>query len=168
MEIDQPGSERMEGRPSPIEPDGLLDGLRWSSVLRGAVLDNVLTLVVSIPLTLFFAGSDLMTEDEELANRAMEDALSSPEFLAWLFVIGLSITVYAGFWAARRAGVLYLRHGGWTAVASLSIAMLFVIVPGASEGATTPLWYDAASFGLMIPAGILGGWMAAKLHAPAA
>jgi hypothetical protein len=153
----------MDGRPAPIEPDGLLDGIRWSAVVRGAILDNVLTLVASIPLMLFFVGTGALAEDEAAAERSFEQAFSSLEFLLAFFVIGMAITVYAGFWAARRAGVLPLRHGGWTAVVSLAIATLFLLLPGASEGSATPIWYDAISFALMLPAGVLGGWLASRV-----
>lgn len=153
----------MDGRPSPIEPDGLLDGVQWSPVLRGAVLDNVLTFVVSMPLVSYFAGAEALAEDEEVANRAIDQALQSPEFLFWSCVVGLSITVYAGFWASRRAGVFHLRHGGWTAVASAALASLFLLIPGATEGPSPPLWYDALALALVLPAGVLGGWIAARL-----
>ncbi len=165
--------ERMSHRPSPIEPspiepDGLFDGLRWSSILRGAVLDNVLTFVVLLPIMLYFAGADAFAEDEESANRAMDRAIAAPAFLACSFVVGLSITVYAGFWASRRAGLLHVRHGGWTAVASAALGSLFLLVPGATEGASPPLWYDALAMALMIPAGVFGGWLASRADGPAA
>jgi hypothetical protein len=151
----------MIDRPSPIEPDGIFDGLRWSAILRGAVLDNVLTLVASIPVMLYFAGTQAFAEDEQTANRAMDSALASPEFLACQFAVGLSVTVYAAYWASRRAGLLYLRHGGWTAVASAVLGSAFLLVPDASAaGSAPPLWYEALSLGLMIPAGVLGGWLA--------
>jgi hypothetical protein len=141
----------------------MLDGVRWSAVLRGAVLDNVLTVVASVPLAFLLAGEDGLAEDPEQFERTLDQAVETPEFLLWAFVVGLAITVYAAYWASRRAGVLHLRHGGWTAVASLALASLFLLVPGATEGSAAPAWYDALSIALMLPAGVLGGWIAAKV-----
>ncbi len=100
-------------QPSPIEPDGLFDGLRWSPIVRWAALDIVLTLVLVVPVMLYLAGAAALSDDEETATQALNAALASPDFLLWSFVLGLSITVYAGFRASRAAGTLHLRHGGW-------------------------------------------------------
>ena len=154
-------------RPPPIEPDGLFDGLRWSLILRGAVLDVVLTFIATLAITFWFAGAEaLLSGDEETVNRAM--AIVAPEFWFWSFIVGMSITSYAAFWASRRAGVLHLRHGGWTAVASAALASVFLLVPGATTGPQRPLWYDGLAFALMVPAGVFGGWLASKVSEPAA
>ena len=80
----------------------------------------------------------------------------------------VSITAYAGFWASNRAGAFHLRHGGWTAVSSALLASVFLLVPGANAGPTTPLWLDGLGLALMVPAGVLGGWFASKIAKPAA
>jgi hypothetical protein len=155
-------------RPSPIQPDGLFDGLRWSPILRGAVLDNVLTLLASIPIILYVAGAEAFSKDEETASRAIDQALVAPEFLLWSFIVGISITAYAGFWASRRAGAFHLRHGGWTAVASAVLASLLLLVPGATAGPAPPLWYTGLALAFMVPAGVFGGWLASRVRKPAA
>jgi hypothetical protein len=152
--------DRMADGPSPIEPESLFAGLRWSCILGGAVLDNVLTLLASFPIMLYFAGSAAFAQDEETARRAMDQAIAAPGFLLCLFVVGLSITAYAAFWASRRAGLLHLRHGGWTAVASAALGSLFLLAPGAAAGPAPPLWYDVLALALMVPAGVFGGWLA--------
>jgi hypothetical protein len=152
--------------PSPIEPDSVFDGLRWSPILRGAVLDNVLTLFALLPITLYVAGAEAFSEDEETAGRAIDRAIVAPEFLFLTFIVGISITAYAGFWASRRAGVFHLRHGGWTAVASVLLASVFLLVPGATAGPAPPLWFDGLGLSLMVPAGVFGGWLASKVAKP--
>ena len=149
--------------PAPIEPEGLFAGLRWSAILRGAVLDNVLTIVSLFPIMWFVAGAEAFSDDPETASRSIDQALATPEFLLWSFVVGIAITVYAAFWASRRAGVLHLRHGGWTAVASAALASLFLLVPDSTAGPQAPLWYDALALVLMVPSGVLGGWLASRL-----
>ncbi len=158
----------MTQNPSPIEPDSVFDGLQWSSIFRGAVLDNVLTLVALLPIMFWVAGAEAFTDDEETANRAIDQAIGAPEFLLWSFIVGISITAYAGFWASRRAGVFHLRHGGWTAVASVLLASVFLLAPGATAGPAPPLWFDGLGLSLMVPAGVFGGWLASKVAKPAA
>lgn len=151
--------------PRPIEPDGLFDGLRWSAILRGAVLDNVLSFV-ALGALLVYLTPEALSEDEEAASRAMDQALVSPEFMFLSVIVGFPITVYAAFWAARRAGTLHLRHGGWTAVVSVALPSLFLLLPGANRGPHAPLWYDALSLALMLVAGLLGGWLAGRRAGP--
>jgi hypothetical protein len=158
----------MVERPSAIEPDGLFDGLRWSPILRGAVLDNVLTFLSSIPIILYVAGGEMFSEDEETARRAVDQAVVTQEFLFWSFIVGISITAYAAFWASRRAGVLHVRHGGWTAVASAVLGSLLLFVPGATAGPAPPFWYTALALALMVPAGVFGGWLASRFGRSAA
>jgi hypothetical protein len=158
----------MTQSPSPIEPDSVFDGLRWSSILRGAVLDNVLTLFALFPIMLYVAGIEAFSEDEETANQAIDQAIVAPEFLLMSFFVGISITVYAAYWASRRAGVFHLRHGGWTAVVSALLATVILLVPGASAGPAPPLWHQGLGLALMVPAGVFGGWLALKFTDPTA
>lgn len=150
----------------PIEPDGLFDGLHWPSILRWAVLDVVITVVASVPLMFFLAGDGALSDDEEIAGPALEAAASSADFLLWGLALGLSITVYTSFRAARAAGTFHLRHGGWTAVVSALIGLLFLLVPDAGSNSSSSLWYDAVSLGLVLPAGVLGGWLASAKPEP--
>jgi|SRR5262245_721814 len=158
----------MTDRPSPIEPDGLFDGLRWSPILRGAVLDNVLSLIALLPIALYFAGAEAFASDERTANQAMDRALAAPGFLVCQLVVGVSVTVYAAYWASRRAGLLHLRHGGWTALASALLGFVVLVASGAPAGPAPPLWYEALGLALMLPAGVLGGWLASLARRPAA
>jgi hypothetical protein len=158
----------MAYNPSPIEPDGLFDGLRWSPIFRGAVLDNVLTLLALSPVMLYLAGPEAFSENEGAANRAIDQAVVAPEFLFFSFIVGISITAYAGFWASRRAGVFHLRHGGWTAVVSALLASVFLLVPGATPDPALPLWYEGLGLACMVPAGVFGGWLASRVAKSAA
>lgn len=153
--------------PEPIEPESMFEGLRWRPILLGGLLDNALSIVAFIPLTFAFAGNDAFSADEEAANRAFDLASSSPEFLLAGLVLGCTVTVFAAYWAASRAGALHVRHGGWTAVTSAALASLMVLLSGGGDGGSTPLWYEALGLALMVPAGMLGGWCAARLAARA-
>ena len=88
-------------RASPIEPDGVFDGLRWSPIIRWAVLDIVLTVIAIFPTLFLLAGSRAVSDDEEAVGRALDQAVESPECLRWIFLIGTAITVFAAFRAVR-------------------------------------------------------------------
>ena len=148
--------------PPALEPDGLLDGLRWSFILRGAVLDIALTFVATLAILVWVGGAEAFSGDEESVRRAIDETLVAPEFLLWNLIVGISITTYAAFWAARRAGGFFVRHGGWTAVAATVLGSLSLLLPGDGSGPQTPLWYLCIGYAALIPAGVLGGWLASK------
>lgn len=149
-----------------IEPEGIFDGIRWGCVVRGALLDVVLTMVGSVPLLLLLAGPEAFSE-EETAQAAVDQVLASPEGLFWAAMMGLTATVIGAWYGARRAGVYPLRHGGWVAVVSAALAVPFLLVPGTESSAPTPAWYEAAGLAAMLPAGLLGGALAGWWQQPA-
>jgi hypothetical protein len=148
---------------TPIQPEGIFDGLRWGCVLRGALLDIALSIAASIPLVLWLAGPGAMSEDEATAREAMDRALASPEGLLWSAAIGLAATVIGAWYGARRAGALHVRHGGWVAVASVVIGLPLQLSSASDPAGTPPFWYEAAGLAAMIPAGMLGGFLAGRL-----
>ena len=153
---------------APIEPERILDGLRWGCIVRGVLLDIVLTIAASIPLLLVLAGPTAFSEDADTANEAVYTVLTSPEGLFWTLVIGLLGTVVGGYYAARRAGSHHLRHGGWVAVVSLALSLPFVLLSAGQGDAGNPFWYDALSIVCMLPAGLLGGMIARQFGGAAA
>lgn len=148
----------------PIEPEGLLDGLQWSSILLGAALDNVLTLLGYALLIGWLAGGE--APSEEMDEAAFQQLLSSPEFLVLGLGVGVSATVVAAFIGARRAGVHHVRHGGWIAVCSVALSLLLYLVPGSEPGADPPIWYEALGWCLLLPSGLAGGYLASRVPPP--
>lgn len=149
----------MTSPPSPIEPDGLLDGLRWSAIFRGALVDLVATFVGGILLLIFLFPAEAL-EEGAAGDRALDAAMVTPEGLFWTAVVGFAGTVCGGYYGARRAGTHPVRHGGWVAVASLLITFPFLLTPLGETSAPAPAWYDALGIALMLPAGVLGGFLA--------
>ena len=72
----------MQNAPSPIEPESVFAGLRWTPILLGGALDNFLSMLVVLPLTFVFAGTDALSGDEEKSAQAIDQVIASPEFLA--------------------------------------------------------------------------------------
>ena len=146
--------------PSPIEPDGIFDGILWGCVIRGALVDLALSIVAGIPLAIWLAGVELLSEDPEVSDAVLDSALASPEGLFWGALLGLLATVVGAFYGANRAGGHYIRHGGWVAMTSLVLGMLLLLVPGGGSSPSAPVWYDFFCMVAMLPAGILGGYLA--------
>lgn len=153
----------MQTGPSSIEPEGLLDGLRWGAIVYGALLDLAITFVVVIMLIGWVGGEAAFSSDQETSREAIEAAGQSSFFAFASFVVGLLATVFGGFFGAMRAGVHHVRHGGWVAVVSAGLGLLLALAGGGGAGA--PI--DLLSFLLMIPAGVLGGYLASRIAAPA-
>ena len=146
--------------PQPIQPHGVFDGILWRPVFKWAVLDIVLTMLALTPIMLYIAGPAAFSEDDAIANPASDQALASSGFLALSFVVGLAITIFASYRAARSAASSHVRHGGWTAIVSAVLGTAFLLLPADPSSAPSPLWYDALSLALMLPAGLFGGWVA--------
>jgi len=152
--------------PPALEPEGVFDGLKWGCIVRGAVLDIVLTVVASIPLLFLLSGGASFSDDEEVATRATDEALASREGMVLSALVGLSATVIGAYYGARRARTLHIRHGGWVAITSLLLGLPFMFLPGAQSNVPTPVWYDALTMVAMLPAGVLGGAIAKRRDTP--
>lgn len=150
--------------PSSIDPDGIFDGLKPGAIVIGAIVDHVATVATSIVLFGLLAGEDAFSQDEEISQAAFEALSADPEFLMWSIVLGLSCTVLGAFVGAKRAGRFHLRHGGWVAVASAAIGLLFLLLPAEAAGPPPPFWYDVIGWVLLLPSGLLGGSIAGALH----
>jgi hypothetical protein len=147
------------GRPPPIQPTGVFDGLRPGAILIGVVVDNLATFVAG-PLLLSLFASELAREPGGgLPEDALEPLLASPEFLLASLIVGLLCTVFGAYVGARRAACFCIRHGAWIAVGSAFSALVIYGLAG-QQGPRPPLWFDLVGFSLMIPAGALGGLLA--------
>lgn len=150
----------LTGPPAAIEPEGPLRGLRWRAIAYGALLDTVLTVIVFLPLYSWFAGPAFFSFDEAVANEATRRAHESDLFNVISLVAGGLCTVYAAYRAARRAGVYFIRHGGWVAATSALLALSgLLFLP---QGPRQPVWVELLAFITIVPAGILGGHLAAR------
>jgi hypothetical protein len=149
--------------PGSIDPEGIFDGLRWGAIFYGVVLDTVLGIVLSIPMCFLLIGPEFLSENEAVANAAAAKAYESVLVNLAFLVYGLSCTLIGAFFGARRAGSGFVRHGGWVGVGSVVVgAALHAALP---EGPAAPLVFELLGFVLLIPAGALGGQLAASLGA---
>jgi hypothetical protein len=145
-----------------VEPEGLLSGLDPRAIALGVVVDTVLTILAVFPLVVLFGSEALASEDEAVAKAAFEALVASTDFLVASLAVGLVCTAIGAFVGARRAGCEFLRHGGWIAVGSALLSLLVEISSADGGSATSPLWVDLAGPLLMLPAGLVGGALAAR------
>jgi hypothetical protein len=154
----------MHSPPHSIEPEGLFDGLVPSAILLGAIVDHLATVIVSIALVAALGPEEVFSEDEGVSDAAFDALAIEPEFLLWSMVLGLGCTVLGAYVGATRAGKSHVRHGGWVAVASAALGLVFMLVPAEGPGSALPLWYEAIGWLLLLPAGLLGGALSRNLH----
>jgi hypothetical protein len=148
------------GRPPAIEAPGIFEGLRPRAILLGVIVDNLATLLASLVLVSIFAARQGLGQDGEISEEALEALASSPEFLLASLGVGLACTSLGGFVGAKRAGSSFARHGGWVGVGSAVMALVMSLSSGPNPS-PPPLWLELAGYLLVIPAGVLGGLLAA-------
>ena len=149
--------------PGSVEPEGVFTGLSAVAIGLGIVVDHVLTLLTSIPLVAAFGTEEMFSQDEAVSRQAFDDLFASGEFLFASLAAGLVCTVVGAFVGSRRAGAEFLRHGGWIAVLSAVFGLVLQVLPSEEGRVALPLWVDVVPALLLLPAGLLGGALAARV-----
>lgn len=144
------------GTPPPIEPAGFFTGIQFRPIVLGVVVDTVATLVISTFYFMFYVAKDL-ADKPGAAEDAFAAYWTSSEGLIASLVIGSLGTMIGGFYAARKAGTLEMKHGGLVGVGAILLGLAFSA--GGME-TDVPEWFLALSYGAAVPAGALGGFFA--------
>lgn len=147
-------------------PIDLVSGIRPGPVLLGVAVDWALTVVFSLFLTQAFLDPglwDVPEGDFDSTYAAEIDAmLTNTDFLLASLVFGALATAIGGYVAASKAATLQLKYGLMVAVVSGLTGLLVGLLPGESSSPPLPFWYDLAGWCVLIPAGILGGYVARR------
>lgn len=100
----------------------------------------------------------------EITEEAVNCFLLVEKNLYILAVLGTTCTVFGGFIGAKITGSEEFRHGGWVGAVSLITGVYMEFV--SKEVQSYPLWFTVISTAVIIPAGVLGGYLAQmlKLH----
>jgi hypothetical protein len=149
---------------APIEPEGTFDGLSAAAIFFGACVDVAATVITSTLLVVWLAP-EVANGDEAAARRALTELAVSSTYVVSNLALGALCTVLGAFAGARRAGQLHVRHGGWIAVTSTALGVLLTSFEPAppQDAVTGPFWAEVAAWLLILPAGMLGGALAAAL-----
>ena len=114
------------------------------AIAIGAVVDNVTTLALLGVLPSIVGGID-------------------PESLLLAFGCGgLLSTVAGGIVAARIAKTAEVRNGAGVGALALVVGLLSLVGPDAE----LPGWFLVSVFALVVPAGMLGGFLGRRRHPP--
>lgn len=118
--------------------------------IGGSILGGVLYIVVY-----FMLLASQGVEPEEMQRRALTD----PTYYVVSVTLGLAFMTLGAYVAGRVAGRRELAHGLWIALIAIVVSVLLV---RAADIIHYPAWYLPASFGLTIPAALLGGYLARR------
>jgi putative membrane protein (TIGR04086 family) len=143
--------------PPPIEPTGFFTGIKIRPVIIGIVVDIVATMILSTLYYFVFVVKDL-SDKGVISEEVMAEYWSSNEGIMASIVIGTLATAIGGFYAARKAGALEMKHGALVGVGSI---LTGVILQSAGENGTgLNQWQLLIAYAAAIPAGALGGSVA--------
>jgi len=144
----------------PDESQGFFHGIRPVAVALGALIDQISTMVLNV-LLLGLIASDYESAPGVIDEDALKALAQDPNMLAAWLGIGTFCTGLGGFMGARMAGHHHARHGAFVGLAGVAMGLM------AYAARQTPyppaLWYDLLSFGLLVPAGAIGGLLCASL-----
>jgi len=147
--------------PPPIEPTGFFSGIKIRPVIIGVVVDIVATMMLSTLYYLIFVAKQL-SDSGAMSEEALAQYWSSGEGIMASVVIGTLCTGIGGFYAARKAGALEMKHGGLVGLGSI---LTGIILQSAGENGTgLNQWQMLIAYASAIPAGALGGSVAEWLR----
>ena len=127
--------------------------LRSFSIVVGILVDTVSSVALAIVYSLFVFGLQLDPGEPPTDDSAGLWNVAVTE------ILGLLPTVLGGFVAGRMAKALEVRHGVAVGMAAL---LVWVFVESVAPSDELPAWYRAISFIAVVPAGALGGYVAAR------
>jgi hypothetical protein len=96
--------------------------------------------------------------EADMENRILTD----PSYYIATLILGFGSLGTGTFVAARVARGAELTHAAIVAVVGGVIAIVFVLI---SDTTKWPSWYISVSFGLTLPIGLLGGYVAKRIAA---
>jgi putative membrane protein (TIGR04086 family) len=146
--------------PSSIEPIGFFTGVQIRPIIVGVVVDYIATYAGTYAYFFIYLAKEL-SKQGEVTGEQIAKYMTSPEGLMIGFTIGVLGTALGGFVAAYKAGKLETKHGALVGFCSLILS--FVEQSLQEESLLLPEWFRFLSVLAIIPAGALGGFVAAAL-----
>jgi len=156
----QTGQPQSNNPPPPIEPTGFFTGIKIVPIVMGIVVDVVATIVMSTFYYFIFVAKEFT--EKSLSEEGLAEYWSSSEGVMVSLVLGTLGTVIGGFFAARRAGLLEIKHGALVGVGSIALGI--ILQSGGEESMPLNEWQMMIAYAAAIPAGALGGALAETLR----
>jgi putative membrane protein (TIGR04086 family) len=146
--------------PSSIEPIGFFTGVQIRPIIVGVVVDYIATYAGILAYVFVYLTREL-SKQGEVTDERITEYMASPEGLMIQFTIGVLGTALGGFVAANKAGKLEIKHGALVGFCSLILS--FIQQSFQEDSLALPEWFRFLSVLAIIPAGALGGLVAAAL-----
>lgn len=148
----------MNNIPESLGPRGVFSGLKAWPIFAGVIADIVSTYILgTILLFILLFGQ----YGKDIPQEALTNVTIIDENILWFSILGTVCTVLGGFVGSRMAGTEEIRHGGWIGAVSLIFSVLMEL--NTDTGQTYPEWLTIVSVAVIIPAGVLGGYIASIL-----
>jgi hypothetical protein len=124
-----------------IDPTAILIGI--GVIVLGTVIGSV--------VLGFLLAAQGTTEGTAPVSNAVGTDIAS-------LILGLGLTVYGAYLAARRAGFRELVHAGIVGMLSMLLGLAVLLAASSAE----PAWFVATSAILTMPCALLGGQLARR------
>jgi prepilin signal peptidase PulO-like enzyme (type II secretory pathway) len=129
--------------------------------IKGVVIGSLIDVGGSLLTSFLYAiayvvmlGPERLSPDD-IQRRLMSD----PSYFGVTLVMGVVFVGVGAYVAARIARERHLVHGGFVGLVDIGAGLVFL--PSANL-ATWPAWYTPLSFGLTLPAALLGAYVAKR------
>lgn len=127
-------------------------------IVIGVFCDLFLSIIFGFWLIIAFADQSLINLHPERLEAELLKLGNSNSYLITCLVLGLLITVFSGYIAARIAAKAQYINSGIIGLAGMVVGIFM------ANG--QPLWFDVISFLSTVPAALLGGYFAKARHSP--
>lgn len=125
------------------------------AIAIGTLIDIGGTMLVAGVYTFVYA---ILLASQGVAPEEMERrVLADPAYYVITLTMGLAFMALGGYVAGRIARAREIMHAAWVGLIAIGISLVFV---SSSDTSMYPAWYLAVSFGLTLPAALLGGYFA--------
>jgi hypothetical protein len=145
--------------PDAIEPGGMFSGLKAWPIFAGVITDIVSTYILGTILLFIIL---FKRYGPEIPEEAFQNVALMDNNLLWFAFLGTVCTVIGGYVGSRMAGSEEIRHGGW--VGALSLIFSVYLQLNTESDQVYPQWFTIISVALVIPAGVLGGYIAKSMR----
>lgn len=145
----------------PVDADGFFTGVQIRPVFLGVVIDYVST-YLGLYAYFFIYFANQLSKKGALSPEAIAQYMQSPEGMMTGMTIGMLGTVAGGLAAGLKAGNREIKHGAFVGLGSLIVSFIEQQLAG-GESRPMPEWIRMVSILVVIPAGAVGGWLAAMI-----
>ena len=134
-----------------------MSSISIKAIALGSLIDIAGTLLVAGVYT--FAYAIFLASQNIPPEEMQQRALSDPAYYVITLTMGLVLMAVGAYVAARIARAREILHAFLVGAVAIAFSLPFV---SSADTSTYPAWYLPVSFGLTLPAAVLGGYIAQR------